>query len=200
MTYYTLYLQTGSSPNYVILSSSPVYYLSSSKQLLDAINKIGIIARYSPTVTLNTYDKNHVLTTNLSKAIFYEYLITFAHTRHPIDNFPILVNVSQGIKIFTAQAHSPYLSGSYSIMVNNSLLTVGPSTNISTPFSSAAASLATALNSFYNSSEIVVDQVVGTNYYDEEVITILYKGIADPLPISIDITKLAGGISSSVTV
>jgi len=108
------------------------------------------------------------------------------------------------VTIFRSQSHSPFLTGYYRLFLNDTPLYInnnGGAYNVrNIPASSPTSTISNALNNYYNTTEILVEQVTSSNVLDQICYTILYYGIKDPLPLTVNVSGMNGGSNSQFEV
>jgi hypothetical protein len=103
------------------------------------------------------------------------------------------------------QNHSRPIIGNYSIKIGSDDLAIWSTTNnnfsaIAIPFNTQSWTLQDGLNHYYQTDKIQVQSMQGNDFDDSIKFVIEYIGmLSNPLPITINMTRLAGGNTNLFT-
>lgn len=127
------------------------------------IGNLPNIDSYNPTFAVVTLDASGNPTAGTPAGWEYSIIINRYRPTTPLPTSSSANLVAGSVPVsltVTRTNHSPPLSGTFSLLVNNVPLQVGSSSNI--PFSVSAWDIKGALNKQYQSREISVDRVMFT--------------------------------------
>lgn len=117
-------------------------------------------------MTLNTLDAAGNPTAVAGSIAGYEYLITINRYR-PTTALPstrstalVAGSTAASLTVTRTSTHSPPLSGTFSILINNIALNIDGSVNL--PFNIPEWKIENALNTLYQAKEIKANRVMGT--------------------------------------
>jgi hypothetical protein len=174
-------------------------------QFTSAIKSFGQFAHYNPTFTMAMLDINGNITSSNTTAVKYVYSISYQATRGPSYTTPPSSTVAQPAVIAaTSQTHSPGIAGTYIFRVDGVPLSVYDSmfklysTTIQT--TNSLGFLQAALRTRYNAPELEIISRNTQQLPDQFNFNILYFGVPNPLPITIDTSAMTGGTNDTLTV
>jgi hypothetical protein len=150
-----------------ILRITTINVGSSANTFREKLGGLPNIWGYGPIVTLILFDESGNPTSNSSLVQGYEYTIIINRYRPPT-SLPnsrsiglVAGPVPASITITRVTAHSPPLSGTFSMLANNVPIRLD-SGSVNFPFDVRASTIAYYLNKLYNTNEIQAYTVMNT--------------------------------------
>jgi hypothetical protein len=143
-----------------ILRSTTINVGSSANTFREKLGSLPNIGGYGPIVTLILLDASGNPTSNSSLVRGYEYTIIINRYRPPT-SLPnsrstalVAGPVPASLTITRVTAHSPPLSGTFSMLANNVPIRLDSGSVVNFPFNVIASTIAYYLNKLYNTNEI----------------------------------------------